>query len=236
MQNVNIQTAQNVGIQYEIAGIGLRMGAFAIDMVVIVAYIIGMVILLDLIDLQAGWVMLMFYLPVFFYHFLCEVFFEGQSIGKRQLNIKVVKLDGTPPTLGGYFLRWILRPIDILIFSGGIGVLSILMTKNSQRVGDIAAGTTVVKVGRKVHVEAHEIIKTLEEDYKVSFPEVSRLSDKQIDIIKQALAVNKRQANIKPVLAITNKTKEFLEIQSDLPPVKFLYTVVKDYKYLTSKT
>ena len=49
------------------------------------------------------------YLPFFFYDFLCEIFLNGQSIGKKILKIKVVKIDGTQPGLGSYFLRWIYK-------------------------------------------------------------------------------------------------------------------------------
>ena len=235
MQNVNIRTAQNVGIDYELAGLGARMAAFAIDVAIQIAYYIGVSILLSELNLDSIWVSLMFFLPAMLYHLLCEIFLNGQSIGKKQMNIKVVRLDGSSPTLGGYILRWILRPIDISIFSGAVAVLAIVLSKNGQRLGDMAANTTVVKVAREVKVSSHELIKNIEDTYQITFPEVRKLNDSQVNVIKEALQVNKQHANNRPVYAVADKIKQHLEVTSDLPPVKFLYTVVKDYNYLTSQ-
>lgn len=235
MQNVNIRTAQNVGIQYELAGLGARMAAFAIDVAVLIAYFIAISIILSKLGLDSLWLGLMFYLPAMLYHLLCEIFLNGQSIGKKQMNIKVVKLDGSSPSIGGYLLRWLLRPIDISLFSGAIAVVAIALSKKGQRLGDMAANTTVVKVAREVKVNSHELIKNLQEEYKVTFPEVRKLTDAEINVIKEALLVNKQHANNRPVHAVADKIKAHLEISSDLPPVKLLYTIVKDYKYITSQ-
>jgi len=236
MQNVNIRTAQNVGINYELAGLGARMGAFLIDTVIQVFYIIAVSLILGRLNLDSMWIWMSFYLPVLLYHLISEIVLDGQSIGKKQLNIKVVKLDGSSPTIGGYILRWILRPIDISAFSGGVAVIAIVLSKHGQRLGDMAAHTTVVKVAREMNVSSHQLINNLQIDYQVTFPEVRNLSDKEVNIIKEALLVNKQQANIKPVLAVSEKIKSHLDIKSDLPPVKFLYTIVKDYKFITSQS
>lgn len=235
MQNVNIRTAQNVGIQYELAGLGARMAAFAIDVAVLIAYFIAISIILSKLGLDSLWLGFMFYLPAMLYHLLCEIFLNGQSIGKKQMNIRVVKLDGSSPSIGGYLLRWLLRPIDISLFSGAIAVVAIALSKKGQRLGDMAANTTVVKVAREVKVNSHELIKNLQEEYKVTFPEVRKLTDAEINVIKEALLVNKQHANNRPVYAVADKIKAHLEISSDLPPVKLLYTIVKDYKYITSQ-
>ncbi|MTI20969.1 RDD family protein [Fulvivirga sp. RKSG066] len=235
MQSVNIRTAQNVGIRYQLAGLGARMAAFAIDTIVQGVYVIAIAYILVKINLDTTWIWMSLLLPVLFYHLICEITLNGQSIGKKQLNIKVVRVDGSPATLGGYVLRWILRPIDISLFSGGVAVVSIVMSKHGQRLGDMAAGTTVVKVAQEMKVSSHELINNLQIDYKVTFPEVRLLSDSEVNLIKEALAVNKQQANVKPVLAISQKIKSYLGVQSDLPPVKFLYTIIKDYKYVTSQ-
>ncbi|MDX1627762.1 MAG: RDD family protein, partial [Fulvivirga sp.] len=152
MQNVNIRTAQNVGIQYELAGLGNRIAAFVIDAVILFFYLIVVMWMISQIQLNSIWILFGFYLPVLFYHLICEVFFNGQSIGKKQMKIKVVQLDGSSPTFGAYILRWILRLVDISTFSGAIAVVTISMSKHGQRLGDMAAGTTVVKVEREVKV------------------------------------------------------------------------------------
>lgn len=72
------------------------------------------------------------------------MFNHGQSFGKKLINIRVVKVDGSTPSIGSYLLRWLLFPIDGPITSG-LGLLVVLLNKNNQRLGDLAAGTMVIK-------------------------------------------------------------------------------------------
>ncbi len=235
MQSVNIRTTQNVAIDYAAAGLGDRIGAFLIDVLIVGAYVIVMALVVTRIGIDSQWVFILFYFPAFFYHLACEIAFNGQSLGKKQLNIKVVRLDGTPATIGGYILRWILRPLDIGIFSGAIAVISIALTEKSQRLGDLAAGTTVVKMGQSMKVTSHQLIKNIDSDYQAVFPDAQYLTFKEINVIKEALEVNKERADMKPALAVSAKVKEHLKIESDLPTIKFLYTILKDYNYYTSQ-
>ena len=77
------------------------------------------------------------------YPLLMEVFNHGQTLGKRLLSIQVIRLDGTEPSVSNSLTRWLLLLIDFFYFI--IGLVFIIFTKNSQRLGDLAAGTTVVK-------------------------------------------------------------------------------------------
>ncbi|MCG8389486.1 MAG: RDD family protein [Cytophagales bacterium] len=235
MQSVNIRTTQNVAIDYQTAGLGERIGAYLIDAILVIAYWVSASWVLVRLGINSQWSFVAISLPAFFYHLICEIGFNGQSLGKKQLNIKVVRLDGSPATIGGYILRWILRPIDISIFSGAVAVIAIAVSNKGQRLGDMAAGTTVVKVGGKVNVTSHQLIKSLDHDYQPAFPGAQYLSDEEINIIKEALKVNKEQANVKPALAVMQKVKEHLQVESDLPPIKFLYTVLKDHNHLNSQ-
>jgi hypothetical protein len=61
------------------------------------------------------------------------------------------------------------------------------------------------------------------------------LSEKDIEIIQRALEVNRDQGNPKPMLAVVDKIKTQLGIQTDLPPIKFLYVLIKDFNHLTSR-
>ncbi|MEM6524190.1 MAG: RDD family protein [Bacteroidota bacterium] len=235
MQSVNIRTTQNVAIDYATAGLGDRIGAFFIDTLIIVAYVIVMAFILGRIGIDSEWVFLLFYLPAFFYHLVCEITFNGQSLGKKQLNIKVVRLDGTPATIGGYILRWILRPLDIGVFSGVIALISIALTEKSQRLGDLAAGTTVVKMASNIKVTSHQLIKNMDSGYQPVFIDAQYLTSEEANIIKEALEVNKHRADMKPALAVSKKVKEHLKVESDLPTIKFLYTILKDYNHFTSQ-
>src|SRR5690606_34920667 len=95
---------------------------------------------------------ILFYLPVIFYHLLCEVFMDGQTFGKKAIDIKVVKLDGSQPSVGSYFLRWLLQIVDLPFF-GAIGIITILVNGKGQRVGDLAAGTTVISLKHRTGIK-----------------------------------------------------------------------------------
>ncbi|MEJ2003913.1 MAG: RDD family protein [Cyclobacteriaceae bacterium] len=235
MQTIQIQTTQNVGIQYAVAGLGERIGAFLLDAVLVAAYMIIMSLILDSLSINVIWLQILLYLPAFFYHLICETLFDGQSIGKRQLGIKVVRLDGKPVTFGNYILRWMLRIIDISLTSGAAALLSIAVTKEGQRLGDLAAGTTVIQLKTRQQVDSHQIIERMDPDYEPVFMQASRLAPKDIELIRQALASYKATGNAKPIVAIVKKLKEHLEIESDQPPVSLLYTILKDYSFLNSR-
>jgi hypothetical protein len=113
-------------------------------------------------------------------------------------------------------------------------VVIIAMGGKGQRLGDIVAGTTVVKLVEQHEISAKDVFVTADEIHVPTFSQVTQLSSNDIELIQRALEVNREQGNIQPVLIITDKIKAMLGIQSDLPPVKFLYTVIKDYNSLTA--
>jgi uncharacterized RDD family membrane protein YckC len=230
MQKISIETTQNVKIDYISAGIGDRILAYIIDALVILAYFGILAFVFNLFSTNSMVITIALIIPPFLYHLLCEIFMNGQSIGKRQMKIKVVKLDGSSPGIGAYLLRWILRPIDITLFSGGIAILTIAITRHNQRLGDLAADTTVVKMDAQQELPVFAV----EENYTPRFPEVVNLSDADIEVIQRVLKVYRDSGNQQPVLVTVEKMKDVLQIDSELPPLQFLYTLVKDYKYLTA--
>lgn len=235
MQIVTIHTAQNVQIDYPVAGVLDRIIAFLIDLLILGAYGFIVFFVFATSHLMEDWLMILFYLPVFFYHLVTEITMDGQSLGKRAIRLKVVRLDGTNPTIGNYVLRWILRLIDIQL-AGSVAITFILITRNGQRLGDLAAGTTVVKLTTPGDVTGHNVIRHMEENYTPVFPQVIQLADRDIDIIKQALEVNRTMGNMDPVLKLDQKLKTLLGIETDMAPVKFLYTIIRDYSHLTAAT
>ena len=235
MQKVGIQTTQNVLIDYEVAGLGERIGAYLLDGIILAAYIFLLVYINLEVETLPTYLNVVLFLPVFLYHLVCEIFFNGQSIGKRQLKIKVVRLDGTSPGIGSYLLRWVLRPID-LWFYGSVAILCILIGGKGQRLGDMAGGTTVVKYRDNVTENVQPVYAAdLPEDHVVTFPQVNRLTDEDIALIRETLTRYRRTADPRPVQVMTEKAKELLEVETDMPPVKFLNVLLKDYQYLTSQ-
>lgn len=236
MQTVTVRTTQNVVIQYPAASLGDRIFAYLIDVAIIIAYCILMAVIVSELGIGSiAGVIGLFMIPVFLYHLLFEIFMNGQSPGKRQMGIKVVRLDGTPPTIGNYIIRWLLRLIEIDLMSGAIAMLTIAISGKGQRLGDIAAGTAVVKLVKQREVTAKEVFTLAAEDYAPVFHQVTLLTDRDIELIQQALELNRTTGNDRPVMAVTEKIKSLLGVQTDMPPVKFLYTIVKDYGHITSR-
>ena len=236
MQNVAVETTQNVLINYRLASVGDRLLATLVDLMIFFAYFMVIVVLEEIFEFSIPeFAFILFYLPIFFYHLLCEVFLNGQSIGKRQMQIKVVKLDGSRPSLGAYILRWVIRPVDNFMI-GAIGVLTILLTGKGQRLGDLAAGTTVIRTKRQTTLKSQEIFKQSDPNYKMTFPQVSQLSDHDISLIKEALAVFRDTANLQPIITIEQKVKSHLNINDDKhTSVKFLHTIIKDYTHYNTQ-
>lgn len=236
MDNIRIQTAQNVDIEYEVASIGDRILATLLDYLFFLAYIFFMLI----IEGITKWaffgsfaIVSLLALPVFLYDLICEVFFQGRSFGKMIMKIKVVKLDGTQANFGAYLLRWLLRIVDTCLFSGVVALISILINGKGQRIGDMAAGTAVIKMKQKIQL-SDTILNTVKPDYALVFPQVSKLTDNDIAIIKEVMQVCIRSNNYEAMEKLSLKTKEAMGISTNLPHIQFLSTVVQDYSYLGS--
>ena len=228
-------TNQNIEIKLELAGLGDRIIAFLIDSVIIFCYAMFAAIIFSLFVSNSEsfyYLLIILFLPVLLYSLLFEILTDGQSPGKKVREIKVVKLDGGSPTVFNYLLRWVLRPIDFFIY-GGVAIMCIIVTKNGQRLGDLAAGTTVIKQRASLNIsDIATIKKSL--DHTVTYPQVKRLNDKQAELIRRALHMRRDGMNETATDEIASKTKNFLQIETDMPNVKFLYTVLKDYEYLHS--
>ena len=112
MAESGIITGQYVRIQPTVASVGDRIFAQLIDWGVLLAYIALLTWFVVETNIS-GWVVATLYLfPLLFYTLICEVLNQGQTLGKMVLNIRVVKMDGSMPTLGAYLMRWMLWLID----------------------------------------------------------------------------------------------------------------------------
>jgi len=235
MQTIQVRTTQNVFIHYPVASLGDRILGHLLDQIIKIIYSLAVGLLLFNMEVENEWIWIAIIgLPWIFYTVLFEIFMNGQTPGKRVLNIKVIRLNGTPPSVGSYILRWIFAIIDFGIMSGALAMIVIAAGGKGQRVGDLVAGTSVIKLVEQKEITANEIFVAAEEAYQPTFDQAIQLNDKDIEIIQRALEVNRDQGNPKPVLAVTEKIKTQLGIQTDLPPVKFLYVLIKDFNHLTS--
>ena len=244
MENIGIETTQNVDINYRIASLGDRIIAQILDTLIIAGYLIATILLWIYLNNNFNnspfyyptAIIIILYLPVFLYDFLCEVFLNGQSIGKKMMKTKVVKIDGTQPGIGSYFLRWILKPIDVFLTYGSVGLITMLINGKGHRLGDLAANTTVIKIKAQVKLEDILVPET-KETYNVVYPQASVLSDSDIQIIKEVLN-HRVETNTFVYQNLIDKTKERIAMKMGVEPdsngIRFLNTVIRDYTHLNS--
>lgn len=240
MDNFQIETAQNVSIYQNVAGIGERILAYLIDGLVILAYYILALLLFAGLDLELNdnWEIISFImilgLPVFLYHLLFETFWDGRSLGKSAMKLRVVKLDGSKPGFGSYFVRWILRIVDIGLMSGAIAVVTVLLNEKGQRLGDMAAGTTVISEKKKARL-SDTLLVDIAEDYIPVYPQVTVFTDKDMQRIKTVYSNAKREANHNVIVKLATKMQEMMSITPQEKPIEFVDRVIADYNYYTQQ-
>ncbi|WP_159799752.1 RDD family protein [Flavobacterium sp. MK4S-17] len=245
MSQLSITTTQNVNINFNTASVGDRIFGYLFDLLVKIAYGISLYfILFRLLKFDetvfAGFdmwerntVILIISLPVIFYSLVQESLMEGQTIGKRIMKIRVIKIDGYQASFGDYFIRWVLRLIDISIGSGIIGLIAMLVNNKTQRLGDMAAGTAVISLKNDVTID-HTILKELDNSYVPTYPLVIKLSDNDMRIIKETYDTSYNAADFDMI----EKLKEKIEAVTGIRSVShnataFVDTVIKDYNYYT---
>ncbi|MBL4654178.1 MAG: RDD family protein [Flavobacteriales bacterium] len=238
MANLEINTTQNVNLDYKIASFGWRILALLIDLSLLFLYfyLIGQITSLFEDLFTDKWSVLalqnILFFPVMFYSLYMNILFQGRTVGKMMVNIRVVRLDGYPLHWSHYMVRWMLRLVDIWFLSGTIGILVILLTEKSQRLGDAAAGSVVIYTKKKVRI-SHTILEELETHYKPTFLTVTQLSDKDVRLIKETFLIAKKSRDYKTLNALRLKVESVLEINSEFYDIQFIDTVLKDYNYFT---
>ncbi|MCM8570719.1 RDD family protein [Gramella jeungdoensis] len=235
MDNFQIETAQNISIEQNAAGIGERILAFFVDLVIIVVYMIfAGLIMAGLNTNSMGEMMyyLVLGLPTFLYYLLWETFWDGRTPGKALLQIRVVRKDGSRPAFSNYLIRWLLRIIDISLSSGGVAVVTILLNGKGQRLGDIAAGTTVISERRRIGI--HNTLQVdLPDNYKPKYPQVTVLSDQDMQEIKNLYQNARREGQHHIILSLSEKLAELMDIKIEERPLDFVQHVINDYNYYT---
>lgn len=234
MNSMTIETAQHIQITQRSATLGDRILAYLIDIFVILIYImLASLSVFGLFEQEVdGSLALLTFLslPIFIYDLLFELFMKGQSPGKYAMEIRVVKLDGSKASLVDYLIRWILRPIDMTVSSGGIAVLAILLGGKGQRIGDVAAGTTVISL-KKRGVGSAELLTKVVENHQPKFPQVVSLNDSQIRSMKEIRLEALTTQDFKLIQSLADKTAEILQVRYDSKALEFINQVILDYEF-----
>lgn len=245
MVELQINTTQNVNINFTAASVGERILAYGIDWVIKIAYIIVVYQIVfnlfkvnELIADMDNWsqfaIMVSFYLPVVFYTLIFETLLDGQTPGKRILKIKVVKIDGYQASLADFLIRWFFRIVDLNMMSGVVALIAIITSDKNQRLGDMTAGTSVIALKNKVNI-SHTILENLDEDYKPTYPNVIKLSDNDARIIKDTFTTAKASKDYQTLIKLRKKLIEVVEIKEmkQNTDIEFIDIILKDYNFYT---
>lgn len=240
MASIDINTAQHVTIAYELASVRNRISSALID-----AAVLGVVYLA--LYFSTAWLFEGELLPIakFFpiwgtilYIFLCEWLWRGKTLGKRSVGTHVMRADGQECTVGDYFLRAVFTVVDYLLTGFSLGIIIITVSEKKQRLGDMAAGTVVVKrQPNDFSLEKIVQIRTLD-TYTPQYPAVKNLAERDILLVKTLLDRHKQYPN-KAHFDLIDTTAQTLEnqlhIKNNTPqnPILFLKTLIDDYIVLT---
>ncbi len=233
MSTIEISTAHNIVVRFEIATVLQRILAWFIDLLVLL-------VITFFIAFAARGSELILWLVLFpvwtLYHFLWEVFYKGQSPGKKLLKIRVVTLNGRTPLVIDYFTRWLFRLIDVSLTFGTLGIFFILSSGKGQRIGDMLAQTSVVKSENENGISL-ESIKKLQNNAKIEFPQIIAYTDEDMLLLKQSIIRYKRypnESNKEILIRLSDSIQEKLDVKlNGKSTLEFLDKVLYEYIVLT---
>lgn len=242
MNTIKVNTSQNIDLEYELGSLGDRIVGYIIDLLVIIAYVLIVVAIffgfsgMSNLSAASGITLFLLFVPIFFYDLVSEIFLNGQSLGKMAMKIKVISLTGESASLGQYLIRWLFRVIDFSMFSGLVATITVAVSDKKQRLGDIVAGTAVVKTTPRSQL-SHTIYTPVQNlDYQLTYPEVINLKDSDIELIKDVLRNFHNTGNTALTLQAQQKVEQVLRIMSkQSEPWNFLSVILRDYNYVTSQ-
>ncbi len=142
-----ILSSQGIRIHQEPASFAARLAAFSIDFMLMgIAWLFLLLMLKEgaFEGINGALVITLVILIPYLYPLISETVASGQTLGKKLLHIRVVDLEGGGPKISAFILRWLILPLDVF-GSAGIGPLCVFFTKHQQRLGDLVAGTWVVR-------------------------------------------------------------------------------------------
>lgn len=263
MSLIKISTIFNIDLEFEIAPVYKRILAYMVDFAILLLYIISMKFLYysgvsvtdNFMNQRIGLDMLTISLPMLLYSVVCEVLMHGQTLGKKLFNIRVISLSGGEPSLSQYLIRWMFRVFEwpfffgyimfsgtaftayifITLFLGVTVAIIIAATRKNQRFGDLAANTVVVDTRSDFGVDDTVFMEIDEENYQVKYPDVLRLSDRDINTIKNVLDISQKNRQQELCERVALKVQNVLNIASDEPADKFLQQLLSDYNFLATR-
>ncbi|HTJ10504.1 MAG TPA: RDD family protein [Dinghuibacter sp.] len=240
MSSIRIPTSFNIDLEFDIPEFHRRLLALIIDWAILIVYVYLAVKVFQAIIPSAhnessvafDVAVLLALIPFFLYFLLTEVWMNGQSLGKKVMRMRVVNMNGGKPTLGQFVIRWLLRPVDFGITFCVGGLLSVIFSKYSQRLGDLAAGTILISTNTRAALEETIFMETAQ-NYVPQFPQVMRLSDRDLNTIRSLLERAKGNDHFHIAATAAEKIRTVLKIDTPMAPYEFLETLLKDYNHIS---
>ena len=242
MKNIDVVTAQKVDISYTLASLLQRILAYFIDLIAvgIFYYLMALLILAlipNSINAQEIYVYIIMLPIVIFYHLLFEYFWNGQTLGKKALGIRVIKINGERPEFIDYLTRWMLRTVDISFSMGIVAIISILANEKRQRLGDILSNTAVIQIQSARNYTLGDVLNIMKiKSYEVSYPNAKMFNEQQMLLVKETLeraTKYENDAHIQTIKMLATKIADQLEVNLPRNYKEFLKVVLRDYIYLT---
>lgn len=183
-----IETPENVRLSFRLAGPATRLGAYLIDLLIRGALLWGLLIafsftmpFLSISGLPLGMLALGYFFLEWGYAFVFEAHWNGQTPGKRALGLRVVKTGGYAISFHDAMLRNLLRVADALPLLYGVGLVVMISTARLQRIGDLVAGTMVVRDRREALQTGLDLLREVppftREQMELPFRPVDRTLD-----------------------------------------------------------
>ena len=241
MNTITITTPQNIELDYELGTLSDRIGGSLIDGIIKISYAVLIFATMNFWTPGRGSntnivIVILLALPFIFYNLASELLLNGQTVGKKVMGIKVVSLSGEQPSFSQYLNRWVFRLIDFTLTGYMVGVIMVAATDRKQRLGDLVAGTVLVKTAQRTELNTTLYEQTDVATYIVTYPEVVNLKDNDIALIKEVILNVLKTHNIMLANQAQLKIENVLQIKSRYDnPLNFLQIILSDYNHLTSQ-
>lgn len=228
MKTLQINTTQNVNINFTLASEVQRAGAFLIDNVLKFAYLFFIYSIISTVTINrwaddtwsAVAINALITLPVTFYSLYTEILMNGQTIGKKALSIKVVNIDGFKPSITDYVIRWFLRIVDfnlffiLVVYAYALGwdsyaglIMLLFLVGKCVGIVSVAVSKKNQRIG---DMSANTVVISLKDTAKFSQTILEEITDNYVPKYPNVIKLSDNDARIiKDTFTVAARTKDY---------------------------
>lgn len=243
LEKLNIDTPEQVALEFSLATVGSRFLALAIDSVIQAGSALVLLMIVAAgswvaglaLDTARPWVLALLVLGLFTIYYgyfaVFEVLWNGQTPGKRVIGLRVIHSSGRPVSAFEAILRNVVRIADQMPAIYGVGIVSVFLTERSQRLGDLAAGTVVVHE-RMAALDARQFGVDITPAASQTRHGTAKLTPQEISMIELFFRRRRQldgHARVRAASQIAARIRERLEIADGTDNEQFLEEVLAEY-------